>query len=47
MVHPDTAPYLQAPVDPMDENGYVSVSEGHGLGVELDWDYISRQSATE
>jgi L-alanine-DL-glutamate epimerase-like enolase superfamily enzyme len=44
MVHTSTAPYLKEPVDPMNEHGYVSLPDGPGLGVELDWDYISNHS---
>ena len=44
MVHTSTAPYLKEPVDPMDEQGYVSLPDGPGLGVELDWDYITSHS---
>ena len=47
MVHTLTAPYLKEPVDPMDEQGYVSLPDGPGLGVELDWDYISNHSVDD
>ncbi len=33
--------YLKAPCDPMDENGYVSIPQGPGLGIQFDWDYIN------
>ena len=35
-----TPPYLLAPCDPMDEEGYVQIPQGPGLGIELNWDYI-------
>ncbi len=34
-------PHLKAPCDPMDENGYVSIPQGPGLGIQLNWDYIN------
>ena len=34
-------PHLEAPCDPMDENGYVIVPQGPGLGIQLNWDYIN------
>jgi L-alanine-DL-glutamate epimerase-like enolase superfamily enzyme len=34
-------PYLLAPCDLMDENGYVSIPQGPGLGIQLNWDYIN------
>ena len=34
-------PHLMAPCDPMDENGYVIVPQGPGLGIQLNWDYIN------
>jgi L-alanine-DL-glutamate epimerase-like enolase superfamily enzyme len=40
MVHTSTPPYLKAPCDSMDADGYVRLPEGPGLGFELDWDYI-------
>ena len=48
-MHPKVDPF-HAPVylnyedklDSIDENGNVSVSDGPGLGVELDWDYIEK-----
>lgn len=41
MVHTPTPPYLQTPVDPMDDRGFVSLPNGIGLGAELNWDYIN------
>ena len=35
-----TPPYLLAPCDPMDKEGYVQIPQGPGLGIELNWDYI-------
>ena len=53
LVHPK-APFVpQAPVfkggyrdglDAIDKNGCVSVPQGPGLGVEYDWDYITKHS---
>lgn len=34
-------PYLKELCDPMDENGYVSIPQGPGLGIQFDWDYIN------
>lgn len=33
-------PWLNEAVDPLDENGYVSVPQGPGLGVNINYDYI-------
>lgn len=33
-------PYLRALCDPMDDEGYVRVPQGPGMGYEIDWDYI-------
>jgi L-alanine-DL-glutamate epimerase-like enolase superfamily enzyme len=33
-------PWLHTPVDPLDNEGYVHVSEQPGLGLEIDFDYI-------
>ena len=35
-----TPPYLTAPCDPLDEDGYVPLPQGPGLGYQLNWDYI-------
>jgi L-alanine-DL-glutamate epimerase-like enolase superfamily enzyme len=35
-----TPPYLHSPCDPMDDEGYVHIPQGPGLGIELNWDYI-------
>lgn len=34
-------PYLLHPCDPMDSEGYVSIPQGVGLGMEIDWDYVN------
>ena len=34
-------PYLLEPCDPMDEEGYVHIPQGPGLGIEFNWDYIN------
>jgi L-alanine-DL-glutamate epimerase-like enolase superfamily enzyme len=34
-------PYLKQPCDPMDENGFVGIPQGPGLGVEFDRDYVN------
>lgn len=39
-------PYLLAPCDLMDENGYVSIPQGPGLGIQLNWDYINDNLVT-
>ena len=36
-----TPEYLQVPCDPMDDDGYVQVPQGPGLGIEFNWDYIN------
>ncbi len=33
-------PYLKTLCDPMDDQGYVSVPQGPGMGYDIDWDYI-------
>jgi L-alanine-DL-glutamate epimerase-like enolase superfamily enzyme len=33
-------PYLEAICDPLDEEGYVHVPQGPGMGYRLNWDYI-------
>jgi L-alanine-DL-glutamate epimerase-like enolase superfamily enzyme len=35
-----TPPYLNSPCDPMDDDGYVVLPDGPGLGIDLNWDYI-------
>ena len=45
MLHPfleynNTPPWLNAPMDPMDKDGYVAVPQKPGLGYDLNWDYI-------
>ena len=34
------SPYLKAICDPMDDNGNVILPTGHGLGMDINWDYI-------
>jgi len=41
MVDTPTPPYLQAPCDPMDDEGNVLLPDGPGLGCVIDWDYIN------
>ncbi|MBI4220874.1 MAG: enolase [Chloroflexi bacterium] len=36
-----TPPYLKAPCDPMDDDGYVHLPQAPGLGFEFNWDYIN------
>jgi L-alanine-DL-glutamate epimerase-like enolase superfamily enzyme len=36
----DAPPYLEAIADPMGADGYVTVPETPGLGMQLNWDYI-------
>lgn len=38
--HDQPEPWLKEPVDPMDDEGYVSVSQRPGLGMDIDLDYI-------
>jgi len=33
-------PYLRAPCDPLDSNGYVDIPELPGLGYDIEWDYV-------
>lgn len=45
MLHPfleynNTPPWLNAPIDPLDKDGYVSVPKLPGLGYDINWDYI-------
>lgn len=35
-----TPPWLNEPIDPLDEDGYVSVPQGPGLGVSVNYGYI-------
>jgi L-alanine-DL-glutamate epimerase-like enolase superfamily enzyme len=41
-----TPAYLKAPRDPMDDQGYIHLPQGPGLGVEYNWDYIMGNLAT-
>lgn len=40
-------PYLLALADPVDDQGYVTVPQGPGLGMELNWDYINAHRVEE
>ena len=45
LLHPfidydEVPPWLNSPVDPMDEAGDVHVSQLPGLGWDINWDYI-------
>ena len=35
-----TPPYLNSQCDPMDDEGNVLLPQGHGLGMDFNWDYI-------
>ena len=36
----DVPPYLEALGDPLDEQGYVHLSQEPGMGYRINWDYI-------
>jgi L-alanine-DL-glutamate epimerase-like enolase superfamily enzyme len=38
--HDQPQPWLREPVDPMDDEGYVTVSQRPGLGMDIDWRYV-------
>lgn len=38
-------PYMASIPDPLDDEGYVAVPEGPGMGYDLDWDYIEAHRA--
>jgi L-alanine-DL-glutamate epimerase-like enolase superfamily enzyme len=40
-------PWLKTPVDAIDEEGFVTIPQGPGLGVDLDWDYINDHAVTD
>jgi L-alanine-DL-glutamate epimerase-like enolase superfamily enzyme len=40
------SPWLNTLTDPMDDEGYVHVSQEPGLGWDIDWDYISAHAIT-
>jgi len=51
MLHPfleynNTPPWLNAPIDPMDSEGYVAVPQLPGLGYDINWDYIKENTIT-
>ena len=41
------APWLKTIDDPLDDEGYVHVSQGPGLGLEINFDYIREQRVKE
>jgi L-alanine-DL-glutamate epimerase-like enolase superfamily enzyme len=41
------APWLNEIVDPMDDEGYVHVSQRPGLGLDIAWDYIREHAVQE
>jgi L-alanine-DL-glutamate epimerase-like enolase superfamily enzyme len=52
LLHPfvdydQTPAWLNAPVDPMDEQGNVRVSELPGLGMQINFDYIREHLVRE
>lgn len=34
-------PWLKSPIDAIDENGFVRIPQGPGLGEEIDWEFIN------
>jgi L-alanine-DL-glutamate epimerase-like enolase superfamily enzyme len=40
--HDETPAWLNEPVDPMDDEGYVHISPNPGLGYNINWDYINK-----
>jgi L-alanine-DL-glutamate epimerase-like enolase superfamily enzyme len=40
-------PYLEEICDPMDEEGYVAMPQGPGMGYKLKWDYIEENRIRE
>jgi L-alanine-DL-glutamate epimerase-like enolase superfamily enzyme len=40
--HDATPPWLNEPVDPMDNEGNVHISPNPGLGLNINWDYINK-----
>jgi len=46
LLHPfidydETPPWLNTPIDPMDDEGFVHISPEPGLGQDFNWDYIN------
>jgi hypothetical protein len=37
-----TPPWLNKPIDPMDNEGFVHISPDPGLGMDINWDYINK-----
>ena len=45
LLHPDydyewIPPHLNSPIDPLNDDGTISLPEGPGLGIDYNWDYI-------
>jgi len=45
LLHPEVEyepqpPWLNEPVDPMDDDGTVEIPQRPGLGYDIDWDYV-------
>jgi L-alanine-DL-glutamate epimerase-like enolase superfamily enzyme len=38
---PQAVPYLRGIPDPLDDDGNVVISQQPGLGLDIDWDYIT------
>ena len=36
-----TPPWLNTLIDPMDDEGNVTIPTGPGLGMDINWDYIN------
>jgi L-alanine-DL-glutamate epimerase-like enolase superfamily enzyme len=45
--HDAESPWLKTPIDLIDENGYVQIPQGPGLGEELDWDFIRENTVRD
>ncbi len=40
--HDETPAWLNKPIDPMDNEGFVHISPDPGLGYDINWDYINK-----
>ena len=40
--HDETPAWLNKPIDPMDNEGMVHISQDPGLGYDINWDYINK-----
>ena len=40
-------PWLKEPIDPIDGEGYVQISQKPGLGEEIDWDFIKENTVRD